>query len=150
MLTERMDYHKRRLRLQVSPGASALPFFQAALGRKAVAVHNTYQQVMLAPGTSEAKVLRALVDSVNLTPGDIGMMLSAVAASGLRPPLVRGEPPWVTDEHQLLADLLDVPIPPALRADFDDPLPANAVRQDESGDDDQIDIEDAIDAAEAA
>jgi hypothetical protein len=43
-----------------------------------------------------------------------------------------------------------VPIPPALRADFDDPLPANAVRQDEAGDDDQLDIEDAIDAAEAA
>jgi ParB/RepB/Spo0J family partition protein len=150
MLTERMDYHKRRLRLQVSPGASALPFFQAALGRKAVAVHNTYQQVMLTPGTSEAKVLRTLVDTADILPGDMAMMLSAAMASGLRPPLVRGEPPWVTEEHQLLADLLDVPIPPALRADFDDPLPANAVRQDEAGDDDQLDIEDAIDAAEAA
>jgi ParB/RepB/Spo0J family partition protein len=149
MLTERKDYSKRRLRLQVSPSASALPFFQAALGRKAVTIDKTHQQVTLAAGTSEVDALRALADGKRSI-GEVMNTLSAVAASGLRPPLVRGEPPWVTDEHQLLADLLDVPIPPALRADFDDPLPANAVRQDDDQDGEQLDIEDAIGASKEA
>jgi ParB/RepB/Spo0J family partition protein len=156
LVTERKDYNKRRLRTQIGAGAAALPFFQAALGKKAVAVDKTYQQVTLTSSISEVDAFRALANELSLS--ETMNLLSAVAASGLKPPLVRGEAPWVTDEHQLLADMLSVPIPPALRADFDDPLPANAVRQDVAhgdvgvgdDDDDQLDIEDAIGASKEA
>jgi hypothetical protein len=143
MLTSRMDFAKRRLKIDVlGAGEESLPFFQAALGRKAVDADKTYRQVVLTGESPEAEVLRTLTDE----PAVLTAMLSAVAAAGLRPPLVRGEAPWVTDAHQMLADLVGVPIPPALRADFDDPLPANAVREEPEDEDDQLDIEDAIDA----